>query len=115
MAFTGVDYINNFDLYFDGADMTNASLYLCIGEPLSPGHAHSIVDAMRKAGLWSTEPAKTVPDEQKPMYAEQMQFIGAVEAALDGKPFYAAAYDHDKFKYTPSRWEEWQAFLSENY
>ena len=115
MTLSAADYINNFELYFDGTDKTNGSLYLCIGDDLSPGHAHSIIEAMRKAGLWSAEPAKTIPEEQKPMYVEQMQFIGAVDASLNGKTFHAAAYDHEKFKYTPSRWEEWKAFLSANY
>jgi hypothetical protein len=115
MTLSGTDYIHNFTMYFDGNDMTNASLYLCIGDDLSPGHAHSIVQAMRDAGLWSAQPAKTVPDEQKPMYAEQMQFIGAVTASLMGKTFHAAAYDHEKFKYTPTRWQEWQEFLAANY
>ena len=115
MALSGKDYINKFTLYFDGGDMTNASLYLCIGGNLSVGHAHSIIHSMREAGLWSEEPAKTVPDEQKPMYAEQMNFIGAVEASLDGKSFHAAAYDHEKFKYSPSRWEEWKKHLADKY
>lgn len=115
MTLSAADYINNFELYFDGTDKTNGSLYLCIGDDLSPGHAHSIIEGMRKAGLWSADPAKTVPDEQKPMYVEQMQFIGAIDASLNGKIFHAAAYDHEKFKYTPSRWEEWKTFLSANY
>ena len=115
MTLSAADYINNFTLYFDGGDVTNASLYLCIGKELSPGHAHSIIHSMREAGLWSEEPAKTVPNEQKPMYVEQMRFIGAVEASLDGKPFHAAAYDHDKFKYTPSRWQEWKSYLAKKY
>ena len=30
MALSSTDLINNFEMYFDGTDMTNASLYLCI-------------------------------------------------------------------------------------
>ena len=115
MALTGIDYINNFTMYFDGTDMTNASLYLCVGEDISEAETQAIIAAMRKAGLWSADAAKTVPAEHKPMYAEQMQFIGAVAASTGGKTFHAAAYDHEKFKYTPTRWAEWKAFLAANF
>ena len=115
MALSATDYINNFNMYFDGTDMTNASLYLCIDEHLTDEDAQSIIQAMRDAGLWSPDTAKTVPDEHKPMYAEQMQFIGAVEVSLNGSAFHGAAYDHEKFKYTPSRWQEWKTFLTNNY
>lgn len=115
MALTGTDYINNFTMYFDGADMTNASLYLCVSDDLGEDDVQGIIQAMRDGGLWSAEAAKTVPAEHKPMYAEQMQFIGAVTASTGGKTFHAAAYDHDKFKYTPTRWEEWKAFLAANF
>ena len=115
MALSGTDYINSFDMHFDGTDMTNASLYLCVGDDLGDDDIQGIIQAMRDAGLWSADPAKTVPDEHKPMYAEQMQFMGAVEASVNGKTFHAAAYDHEKFKYTASRWEEWKAFLAANY
>lgn len=115
MSLSGTDYINNFNMHFDGTDMTNASLYLCVDEEFSASEIESIIQNMRAAGLWSSEPGKTVPDEHKPMYADQMQFIGAVQASLNGKAFHAAAYDHDKFKYTPSRWEEWKAYLAVNY
>ena len=115
MALSGTDYINKFTMYFDGTDMTNASLYLCRGEELTDSDIESIIQAMRDAGFWSKDPAKTVPDEHKPMYAEQMQFIGAAEASFEGKTFYAAAYDHEKFKYTPVRWDEWKAFLAANF
>lgn len=115
MTLSGKDYINNFILYFDGGDMTNASLYLCIGNNLSVGHAHSIIHSMRAVGLWSDEPAKIVSDEQKPMYAEQMNFVEAIEASLDGNSFHVAAYDHDKFKYTPSRWQQWKTHFADRY
>lgn len=115
MALSGTDYINNFTMYFDGTDMTNASLYLCVGKDLSETETQAIISTMRKAGLWSADAAKTVPAEHKPMYAEQMQFIDAVTASTDGKTFHAAAYDHEKFKYTPTRWQAWKNFLNENY
>ena len=115
MSLSGTDYINNFTMHFDGSDMTNASLYLCTDKTLSDDEVESIIQGLRGAGLWSAEPAKTVPDEHKPMYAEQMVFIGAVEASINGKTFYAAAYDHEKFKYTASRWAEWQTYLAANY
>lgn len=115
MALTGTDYINHFNMHFDGGDMINASLYLCTDSSISDAEIETVIQAMREAGLWSADPAKTVADEHKPMYAEQMQFIGAVAASLHGKTFHAAAYDHEKFKYTPSRWQEWQSFLAANF
>lgn len=115
MALTGTDYINNFDMHFDGGDMTNASLYLCTDGSFSDSEIETVIQSMRDAGLWSTDAAKKVAEDHKPMYAEQMQFIGALAASLNGKTFHAAAYDHEKFKYTPDRWQQWQDFLSANY
>ncbi len=111
----GADYINKFRLYFDGADMTNASLYLCFEENCPDNVAQEVIATLRQAGLWSPEPAKTVADEQKPMYAAQMQFIDALTAAVNNETFYATAYDHEKFKYTPTRWQAWKACLEANY
>lgn len=115
MALSGTDYINNFTMHFDRTDMTNASLYLCNDATLSDGEINTIIQDLRDADLWSADPAKTVPEEHKPMYAEQMQFVGAIEATFNGKTFYAVAYDHEKFKYTPSRWQAWKTYLEAHY
>jgi hypothetical protein len=56
-----------------------------------------------------------VPAEHKPMYAEQMKFIGYVSGTIDGKEFHASAYDHEKFPYNAERWEEWKRFITANY
>jgi len=111
---SGTDLINNFEMYFDGADMTNASLYLCLSGDSSDGDAQAVIAAMRDASLWSADAAKTVPAEQKPMYAEQMQFIGSVSGQINGKVFHAAAYNHEKFPYNADRWQAWQDFIAAN-
>lgn len=115
MALSGTDLINNFQLYFDGADMTNASLYLCIGADLTDADAQAIIATLRDEKLWSAEPAKTVPDAHKPMYAKEMQFIGSVSGKCAGKTFLAAAYDHPKFTYNPARWEQWKAAIGKKF
>lgn len=115
MSLSGTDLINNFEMYFDGTDMTNASLYLCIDSAVGDSGAQAIIEAMRAVGLWSADPAKTVPAEHKPMYAEQMQFIGYVSGQIDGETFHASAYDHEKFPYKAERWEEWKSFIATNY
>ncbi len=78
MSLSATDLINNFEMYFDGTDMTNASLYLCIDSAVGDNGAQTIIESMRNTGLWSGDAAKTVPAEHKPMYAEQMKFIGYV-------------------------------------
>lgn len=115
MSLSGTDLINNFEMYFDGTDMTNASLYLCIDSSLSDGDAQAIIESMRANGLWSSDAAKTVPAEHKPMYTEQMEFIGHVSGKLNGKEFHVSAYNHKKFPYNAERWEEWKSFISANY
>lgn len=115
MAVSGTDLINNFQLYFDGADMTNASLYLCIGADLTDADAQTIIAALRAENLWSAEPAKTVPEAHKPMYAKEMQFIGSVAGKYAGKTFHAAAYNHPKFPYHPARWEEWKGVIGKKF
>ena len=115
MSLSATDLINNFEMYFDGTDMTNASLYLCIDSAVGDSRAQAIIEAMRAAGLWSADAAKTVPAEHKPMYVEQMKFIGYVSGKTDGKAFHASAYDHEKFPYNAGRWEEWKRFIAANY
>ncbi len=115
MALSGTDLINRFELYFDGADMTNASLYLCVDDSLGDAGAQRIIDTLRSAELWSAERAKTVPAEHKSAYAEQMQFIGYQTGQLDGKTFHIAAYDHPKFPHNPERWLAWQHCIRQQY
>ena len=115
MALSGTDLINDFDMHFDGSDMTNASLYLCADSNLTDSDIETLITALRNGGLWSGDAAKTVPAEHKPMYAEQMEFIGHVSGKVNGKLFYVCAYNHEKFPYQPSRWAEWKNFIAENY
>mgnify|MGYP001607999116 CR=1 FL=1 len=112
MALSGTDLINNFQLYFEAADKANSSLYLCIGADMTDADAQAIIAALRADKLWSAEPAKTVPDAHKPMYAKEMSFIGQVSAKAAGKTFHAAAYDLPKFAYNPARWEAWKALIA---
>ncbi|MFZ5654797.1 MAG: hypothetical protein ACOY42_10455 [Pseudomonadota bacterium] len=115
MGLSGTDLIQQFELYFDGADLTNASLYLCVDDTLGDAGAQRIIAALRHAGLWSAAPAKTVPAEHKPMYAEQMKFIGYRSGHLEGETFHIAAYDHPKFPYHPERWQAWQDCIARLY
>ncbi len=115
MTLAATNLINDFEMYFDGTDMTNASLYLCIDSTVGDSGAQAIIEAMRTAGLWSADAAKTVPADHKPMYVEQMKFIGYVSGKIDDKEFHASAYDHEKFAYNADRWEEWQRFIASNY
>ena len=115
MALSGTDLINRFELYFDGADMANASLYLCVDDSLGDAGVQRVIAALREAGLWSEAAAKTVPAEHKPMYAEQMQFVGSSSGRLDGKTFHIAAYDHPKYPCQPGRWQAWQDCIAKQF
>ena len=115
MALSGTDLINQFELYFDGADKNNSSLYLCVDDTLGDASAQRIITALRHAGLWSDATAKTVPAAQKPMYAEQMTFLGYKSGHFEGEVFHVAAYDHPKFPSNPQRWQAWQDYIAKNY
>ncbi|MEH6543280.1 MAG: hypothetical protein V7721_05005 [Porticoccaceae bacterium] len=115
MSLSGTDLINHYQLYFDSGDMTNASLYLCASSDLSETDIQAIITAMRNKNLWSADAAKTVSAEHKPMYAEQMQFIGSISGQVNEKPFHAAAYNHEKFPYNTERWQAWQDFIAANF
>lgn len=114
MSPSGTDLINNYELFFDGADINNASLYICVTADMS-NEAQTIISAMRDNNLWSTDKAKTVPPEHKPMYAEQMQFIGYIPGQINDKTFYIAAYNHEKFPHQEKRWQDWQTFIISNF
>ena len=50
MALSGTDLINRFELYFDGADMTNASLYLCVDDSLDDAGAQRDLSRVQECG-----------------------------------------------------------------
>lgn len=115
MPLSGTDLINDFELYFDGADMTNASLYVCVGADLTDADAQAVIATLRGDNLWSAEPAKIVPEAHKPMYAKEMKFIDYISGKYAGKTFHAAAYDHPKFACNPARWEQWKATIGSKF
>lgn len=107
----GAYIVNNHDLYFDPTDKANGSLYLAT--PLSAGSAavESAIARLRAAGIWSSEPYKSVPDAQRAAYAEQMQFVACVQFEIDGIPLLATRYTHPKYPSSRERWDQWMKVL----
>lgn len=94
-------------LAFDPGDKRNGSLYL--GSPAAGGFdVAAAIDALRGAGLWSAGASKTVADDQKQAYKDQLQFV---EAVVYDAGFLLARFDHPKFPSDAARWREWLAFF----
>lgn len=108
----GADLIHNHDLYFDGGDKANGSLYLCAALGAAAAPVEAAIARLRAAGLWSADAHKQVPEAAKPAYAEQMQFIDRFEFESAGARLLATRYDHPKFPSSAERWEAWRRELA---
>lgn len=108
---TGADIIQRHDLYFDGGDPDNGSLYLCAPLDSAEAAVTAAIEQLRAAGLWSADERKQVPESHKAAYAEQMQFIDSFEFVSAGKTLLAARYDHPKYPSSALRWDEWRNAL----
>lgn len=107
------EIIDHHVLTFDPGDKRNGSLY--IGTPPGAGGNFDVaatLTAMRKAGLWSDSQPKTVPDEQRQAYKDQLKLVDAVEYDTG---FLVARFDHPKFPSDAARWEAWLAFFDERH
>lgn len=108
----GLAIIRETKLTYDPGDKINGSLYLC--DPANGSKSEFIDYAVKKlgqAGLWSNETAKTVRDDQKDLYAVQLNFIEAFEFELQGVRLFAARFDHPKFPSNSERFLEWKKVL----
>jgi len=108
---TGAQLIHDNDLYFDGGDPANGSLYLCAVPGTPQAQVETVIDVLRGAGLWSASPVKQVPEAQKDAYAEQMQFVGSFSFIHGTVALTAARFDHPKYPSNAERWEAWQKTL----
>jgi hypothetical protein len=101
--------VDHYDLRFDAADKLNGSLYLCTPRG-TPAPAAALA-ALRAAGLWSSEPEKCVPDEQRQAYKDGLQFVAAA-AYRDGEGhILLARFDHPKFPSDGGRFAAWRALF----
>lgn len=103
--------VDGYDLAFDAGDARNGSLYL--GTPRGGGASPAPwIEALRAAGLWSSEAPKQVADAQRPAYKEGLAFREAVAYRLDdGAHLLLARFDHPKFPSDAERWRAWLALL----
>ncbi len=107
------EIIDHHTLTFDPGDKRNGSLYL--GTPPGSGGNFDVtatLSAMRQAGLWSSTPPKTVGDDQKQAYKEQLKLVDAVEYDAG---FLVARFDHPKFPSDGARWQAWLTFFDQRH
>lgn len=107
----GAHIVNHYDLYFDAADKANGSLYLAAERGTDAAAIEQTIDRLRAAGIWSSEPHKTVPDAQRQAYAEQMQFVGCVQFDSNGTALLATRYTHPKYPSSAERYAQWLKVL----
>lgn len=111
----GAEIVHQHELYFDPADAQNGSLYLCTAPGAAPAAVEAAIDSLRSAGLWSTEPYKSVPAAHKKSYAEQMRFIACAQFGADAAGIVAARFDHPKFPSDAARWSAWLETLANTF
>ena len=105
---SGAQIIYQHDLYFDGGDPANGSLYLCAEPSDDAAAVTAAIETLRRAGLWSLAAHKQVPETQKDAYAQQMQYI---ESFTFANNLLAARYDHPKFPSSAERFALWRKAL----
>lgn len=99
--------VDDYDLYFDGGDPLNGSLYLCVARGTAKPDA--ALAALRNAGLWSGETEKQVADDQREAYKAGLKFVAAVRCRAGAEDLLLARFDHPKFPSDPARWAAWLA------
>ena len=106
---TNTDIIDRYDLTFDPGDVLNGSLYLCLGRGVNQTQIlDEVITYLRVAGLWSDIESKSVPDDHRETYKEQLQFIEAVNYTVAGHSVMIARFDHEKFPSDKTRWNSWK-------
>jgi len=110
------DIINKHTLSFDAADKENGSLYLCVDPSIEPGtDVGLVIEALRHAGLWSSEVPKEVPDEQRAAYEEQLELVDVVAFRDADSTLLAARFNHEKYPSSGARWQAWLDTLGGKY
>ena len=106
--------IDNYDLYFDGEDKDNASLYVCVSRGGTT--AGAVIEHLITAALWSQSPPKMVADAQRQAYKDGLEFVAAqrYRDAADNE-LVVARFDHPRFPSNDERWRAWLASLDTIY
>ena len=107
------EIIDHHVLSFDPGDKKNGSLY--IGTPPGSGGNFDVtatLRALRAARLWSDAAPKTVGDDQKQAYKDQLHLVDCIEYDAG---FLVARFDHPKFPSDAARWQAWLAFFDERH
>ena len=102
--------IDQHDLTFDPGDKRNGSLYLGVPRGSSNFDVAGTVAALRAAGLWSEVDTKTVPDDHRQAYKDQLLLVDVASFGGDSGCL-IARFDHPKFPSDAARWAEWRAFF----
>ena len=106
--------IENYDLYFDGEDKDNASLYVCVAR--GSAAAGSVIEHLTTAALWSPSSPKMVADDQRQAYKDGLEFVAAQRYRdVDGNELVVTRFDHPRFPSNDERWRAWLASLDTRY
>ena len=70
--------------------------------------------ALRAAGLWSDTEAKTVPDEHRQAYKDQLVLVDCARFG-GASGFIIARFDHPKFPSDAERWDAWRVFFTQHH
>ena len=108
--------IDGHELSFDASDPRNGSLYLC--EPLGKNGSiltSSLLDALRDAGIWSTDAPKSVPEDHRSTYKEQLVLVETAAYRQADTAFLIARFDHPKYPSDGERWDAWTAFFDSRF
>ena len=107
--------IDQHDLTFDPGDKRNGSLYLGVARAGgSTLDLAATLAALRAAGLWSDTEPKTVPDEHRQAYKDQLALVDSARFG-GAQGFIIARFDHPKFPSDAERWNAWRTFFTQHH
>jgi hypothetical protein len=108
--------INEHDLTFDPGDTLNGSLYICVPKDVqSPVDLSVLLSQMREGHIWSQDAEKSVPDEHRQAYKDQLDLNEVVEYVTDEGKLVIARFDHPKYPSDEGRWSDWRQFFDNRF
>ena len=105
---TKENIIDDYTLTFDPGDKLNGSLYIG-SDAQDDVQLLQLIAGMRQENIWSTVEFKQVPDEHRPAYKEQLDFVEAIQYETG---LFIARFDHPKYPSDAERWQAWKQFFA---
>ena len=98
------------EVYYDEGS-ANSSLYICFELGTTQEKVVEVVELLRQRAVWQGGGIKQIRSEQKPVYADQMEFRECIASQLGDTQLLALRCWHEKFPSQEDSWQLWKEAL----